>query len=64
MAVHVANNCSQYTLQYWGPTMLADMFASSPAEIGRYIFAATLKTKQPNSVWVLAGVAIVMQSDA
>ena len=42
MMLHVGNNCSQYTLQYWGPTMLADMFAASPQQQGNIIFAATL----------------------
>jgi MFS family permease len=44
MMLHVGNNCSQYTLQYWGPTMLVDMFASSPQQQGNIIFAATLSS--------------------
>lgn len=42
MLLHVGNNCSQYTLQYWGPTILSDMFAASPQQQGNIIFAATL----------------------
>jgi MFS family permease len=42
MMLHVGNNCSQYTLQYWGPTMLNDMFAANPQQQGNIIFAATL----------------------
>ena len=42
MMLHVGNNCSQYTLQYWGPTMLSDMFGANPQQQGNIIFAATL----------------------
>ena len=37
-------NRRRYTLQYWGPTMLVDMFASTPSQQGSIIFAATLSS--------------------
>ena len=45
----LGGRCAQYTLQIWGPTMLADMFGSTPTQQGRCRGAPLPRTTRTQS---------------